>query len=900
MLFQRSAAVLFWFIGFSAGLVASSSTRAELVVAQQPLFTLQLVDSGHLVLTPSVEWPTINSVANLGDFNPDRVYVGYFDPRKCYQYRYHATESERHFYPVRTTSNGRCGSAGEWSGNFLNWAVTQTVDPFRKALTGGNRVKDTPSQTWLQKARHDGQGGTGIFPNRRVPASGNNAPLVREHTPFTANFLQIRIQGLGHRMRFRLNATNVDANVQHYNPASSNCASAPCELSVRVAVCVPGLLEDNCKQYASGWKPEGLLQEYADRLEYSLFSYLNDSDILRDGGVMRARKKYIGPKIRNEQGEWVDNPRREWDPVTGVLIRNPDSDWAAATNANIQDSGVINYLNKFGEMTTRNHKSIDPVSELYYTALRYLRNLGNVPEYSILPANQTDRYNLADGFPVITTWDDPITHWCQKNVILGIGDIYSHKDKNLPGSSCTTNEPSKPGQVQNDTGINVVTLTNRVGQMEGIGNVGSSCNFTGRENSAFIAGMAWYANAYDLRPDLPGKVRASTYWIDVLEAQSLEGMARNQYALAAKYGGARLPANFDPNAWGTAPLPESWWHTNGETLTPFGSRGNGQPAFKRPDNFYLAGNAADMVESLKRAFEAIALEVSSSSAAAATSSLILRSDTRVFVAGFRGEDWSGYVAGLSVLNGNIQPRGCSTCWEAEPLLRQKAANDQRRIFTRRATNSSPSGSGNGSELRWNNLHNHQQNALNRNASGTTDNRGQDRILWLRGQEVAGLRSRNGPDGLRLLGAVVNAYPAYHGNVVYVGANDGMLHAFDAETGEELFAYLPGTLLLATNNNAPVSFSIRVILSMEKSLSIVTISMDNGAASWWVRWAREVERFSHSMLLTRIISTKTMCYGNSPIPTWVKESENFRWRAFPMARGLFLQETRTIAAIIRLV
>ena len=28
----------------------------------------------------------------------------------------------------------------EWSGNWLNWAATQTIDPFRKALTGGLRV----------------------------------------------------------------------------------------------------------------------------------------------------------------------------------------------------------------------------------------------------------------------------------------------------------------------------------------------------------------------------------------------------------------------------------------------------------------------------------------------------------------------------------------------------------------------------------------------------------------------------------------------------------------------------------------------------------------------------------------------------------------------------------------
>ncbi|MGM0574069.1 MAG: pilus assembly protein, partial [Bacteroidota bacterium] len=41
-----------------------------------------------------------------------------------------------------------------------------------------------------------------------------------------------------------------------------------------------------------------------------------------------------------------------------------------------------------------------------------------------------------------------------------------------------------------------------------------------------------------------------------------------------------------------------------------------------------------------------------------------------------------------------------------------------------------------------------------------------------------------------LGDVVHSSPEYHNGVVYVGANDGMLHAFDAETGEEKFAYIP--------------------------------------------------------------------------------------------------------------
>jgi len=55
------------------------------------------------------------------------------------------------------------------------------------------------------------------------------------------------------------------------------------------------------------------------------------------------------------------------------------------------------------------------------------------------------------------------------------------------------------------------------------------------------------------------------------------------------------------------------------------------------------------------------------------------------------------------------------------------------------------------------------------------------------QEVNGgaLRHRN-----HRLGDIAQASPILHEDVVYVGANDGMFHAFDAATGDELFAYIP--------------------------------------------------------------------------------------------------------------
>ncbi|HUD96775.1 MAG TPA: hypothetical protein VMO24_04480, partial [Woeseiaceae bacterium] len=613
-------------------------------VSQTPLYLGGGNVPGNLTLVPSVEWPTVNSVANLGEYDESRSYSGYFDPNKCYGYSYSSTEANRHFYPTGWTVNHRC--VGQWSGNFMNWAATQTIDPFRSVLTGGYRVRDTATETWLEKARHDGQGGTNIYPNRRIPASGNLSTMMAGATPFGfANWMRMRIEGRGVEMRFRLNDDDVNLDLTAYNPAAPVNDDDAYVVSIRVKVCVAGLLESNCRAYPGGAsKPEGLIQQYADELRIGVFGYLNDSNMLRDGGVLRARQKFVGPTmIVPGSGEGA-NPNMEWDPNTGILLQNPDPSDASATagafGITIDNSGAINYLNKFGQLTSNNHKSIDPVSELYYTALRYLKNQGNVPQYSTIPGNTgVNAATAADRFPVIGTWDDPIQYACQKNVILGIGDVYTHRDKNLPGSSYSADEPAKPAAVSSDNTVNVVTETASVAAMEGIGI--NNNPFTGRQNSAFIAGLAWDAHTRDIRPDLPGTQTVSTHWVDVLEAQSLEPPTRNQYYLATKYGGFLAPDDFDPDTH-TGALPLDWWHSNGETLTSFGRGATPDVvSFPRPDNYYVAGEADQMVESLTKAFARISAELRSSASSVAANSTRLGSDTAVFQASFDSTNWSG-------------------------------------------------------------------------------------------------------------------------------------------------------------------------------------------------------------------------------------------------------------------
>ena len=823
----------------AAALATFAFSPAVAEVSQTPLYLGGGNVPGNLTLVPSVEWPTVNSVANLGDYDVNRSYAGYFDANKCYGYSYSSTEANRHFYPVSFTLNHLC--PGLWSGNFMNWAVTQTIDPFRSVLTGGYRVRDTTTETWLEKARHDGQGGTNIYPNRRLPASGNSMTMIQGATPLATNWIRIRIQGLGNKMRFRLQNDDTDLNVTAYNPASAVLTDGAYEVSIRVKVCVAGLLEPNCRAYAgSVAKPEGLIQQYADELRIGVFGYLNDYDMLRDGGVLRARQKFVGPTMIVPGSGEVSNPNMEWDPNTGVQYQNPDSADASATagalGITISNSGAINYLNKFGQLTTNNHKSIDPVSELYYTALRYLKNQGNVPEYTNVPGSTgVNAMQAADRFPVISNWDDPIQYACQKNVILGIGDVYTHRDKNLPGSTYTSEEPTKPAAVSGDNTVNVVTETATVAAMEGIG-IGNN-PFTGRNNSAFIAGLAWDAHTRDLRDDLPGTQTVSTHWVDVLEAQSLEPPTRNQYYLATKYGGFRLPEDFDPDAH-TGALPLDWWHSNGEILTSFGRGADPSPvSFPRPDNYYVAGEADQMVESLTEAFARISAELRSSASSVAANSTRLGSDTAVFQASFDSTNWSGELQAFRINeDGRIAD---SASWSAAERI--DAMTDlsisSRKIFTVTPPTAAAGGSlvsTTGADFVWADLSSSQQDALRQDAGGGALLSllvGQTRLDYLRG-----VRAAEQPDGLlrkrdSRLGDIVNsdpqfvhqqdfgyvlldqseaffqsgvgaAYkswresPAYQGRLpmVVVGANDGMLHGFNASLGasggEELFAFVP--------------------------------------------------------------------------------------------------------------
>ena len=88
----------------------------------------------------------------------------------------------------------------------------------------------------------------------------------------------------------------------------------------------------------------------------------------------------------------------------------------------------------------------------------------------------------------------------------------------------------------------------------------------------------------------------------------------------------------------------------------------------------------------------------------------------------------------------------------------------------------------------------------------------DKIRYLSGDSVAGYRTRS-----QKLGDIVNSAPVFMDDVVYSGANDGMLHAFDALTGNELFAYVPNLVFDQLGRLADPAYSHRFYVDLTPTI-----------------------------------------------------------------------------------
>lgn len=200
-----------------------------------------------------------------------------------------------------------------------------------------------------------------------------------------------------------------------------------------------------------------------------------------------------------------------------------------------------------------------------------------------------------------------------------------------------------------------------------------------------------------------------------------------------------------------------------------------------PDTYFPVQNPLKLKEALKRALDNI-VERSASASNVSANSTSVTTDSMVYQAIFNTANWSGDLLAYPVTSSGVT---AFPVWRASDHI---PSPEKRNIFTR--------SDGGGKEFQWTKLSHDDQLAIG----------SQDVLNFLRGdrsKEGGTFRTR----GSSVLGDIVHSSPLYvkDSNTVYVGANDGMLHAFDASTGTELFAYVPSQSIPKVKNLSDVRY-----------------------------------------------------------------------------------------------
>ena len=671
--------------------------------------------------------------------------------------------------------------------------------------------------------------------------------------------------------------------IYYYSSYTVSLGNGTTTYNVRAKVCDPTVgVESDCQQYADNatWKPTGVLQGNSTSMRFGVTSYFMNSGGVANGGggisdiddaVLRSKAKYLGPQQLLLAGGFGPNASAEWSATDGTFINNPDSgDTATMTTpwgVAPANSGVINYINKFGS-TAKYYKTYDDIGKLYYETLKYLRG-GNysASTTSGTPAPTTDFYNGAksatsDGFPVITTWDDPVKYSCQKNYIITMGDAHTWCDARLPGGAFTSNSqgacsayidgnnnshPGDFGSLAGDTGIlgniNGATIsaatgtadaTNAVGAMEGMGAL--STTVTGAGGASFyMAGLAAWAATNNIRPDLApssSPMTVKTFVIDVQESKDCS--FDKQFWLAAKYGD---PSNYSAGVWNAT---STWYNSILGNSFPCSSNapanyGSSTALVQWPKNLLRAGDPVSMIASVKSAIQTIAAAQGDEAALAQSSGTVSTGiGAYIYQAGYNSGGWTGDVQALVMTTtGSFSS---TPNWVASKMLPNPSVRNI--VSYSRIANTgivfAPDSSGGLS-----NFDTYEQGLLNTSDLGVVDGFGADRVKYLKGDmtneaylpSATGAASTNtqanhlwrsriaegvacnssssgcpalasyaaGPTGQ--LGDVIFSNPLYvaapseaffdatyktfalnHASrppMIYVGGNDGMLHAYDA-------------------------------------------------------------------------------------------------------------------------
>ena len=564
-------------IGLLLGCLISPPIQAVLNISQNPLYLTQSAKPIVMLNVSNDHQLYFKAYDDYSDLDYDGIpettykhrfdYYGYFDSYKCYNY------DGNRFVPQSTTGNKYC--AGNWSGNFLNWATMTRIDTIRKILYGGLRSTDTNAETILERSYlpNDAHSFAKFYNNadlaQLTPFSGNeiangitlcnitinngnalsqnvtDSPLIRvakgnfslwaanerwqcrwegEKGTATLSTCQTDAQNPpdSYKAGCNYNRSNLSGiNAEPGNPQLNTHGLGAKNYIARIKVCDSAQLgTENCKAYGNTRKPIGLLQTYGDddKIRFGLLtgSYLKN----KSGGVLR---KNVGV-MTDEVNVSTDGTFKS-APAGGGIINtlNRLKIYGYSHNDGVFNSGDSCSwgLNSFNNGSCSNWGN--PQSEIFLESLRYLAGQSVSSNFN---ADDTSRISGL----TTATWSDPIANdeWCANlNVIQFNASTSSYDGDELGGASDLginnlNTSTDAVGDGENITGNSFFVGENGTDNnqlctaktVSALSSVRGTCPDAPRLSGAYhIAGLAHYSKTNSIRSDRQGDQLVTTYGV---------------------------------------------------------------------------------------------------------------------------------------------------------------------------------------------------------------------------------------------------------------------------------------------------------------------------------------------------------------------------------------------------
>ncbi len=675
-------------------------------------------------------------------FDPNREYYGYFDPYKWYTYL------SGEFQSVGNKSDGR--PAGTWDGNFLNWLAMRRSDIIKKALIGGRT-----------KAR---AGITGGHPDDLIGKSAH-----------------IKLEGYEKELCV---AEDGNLNSANYTPYSDCPLTFSFDNATGTSTAPIAYFSVNSTTYYvtvhSSSEPEGVIQRVGSSVRWGL-ELITDGTVDDDGGS-------------SCKGETGTSGGGAIIPIDGGTVVVPVGYYNA-----VKDDIINKIANSPSTSST-------PLAESLWTATGYFaqdsttsstgpRYTSNTYGGSYTVSNETDPYNYALDPATDTRWVP-----CAKCFVITITDGEPTADLEIPSAlksygsayaDCPATEKSTGVPDWADTTTTVD---------------GALLNYfwdKDLEGSHYIDNVAYYGHTNDLRnlsdktnPDGSSVVDNERQYLThyfiyatfgsntpdgrrLLNWSSGTGTSPNDYSSGG--GGAARNGGFIDSNSNNEPDQTSEYNTNNDDFD---------------DNFYEAKTGDELEAALLKALFKIIEQTASGTAPALAGSrngegnIVYQAyfyPGKTFPEGKRS--WLGYLQALEVdTDGNVSD---TPLWEAGEKLRERDLSTvPRLIYT----------TTDGSRL----IEFRDGNGLDDYLRAANSAEAANIIKYIQGEDIPGYRPRTIDGKVWKLGDIIYSSPtpvgtpgenydrlymdiSYTGfyrtykdrrTVVYAGANDGMLHAFN--------------------------------------------------------------------------------------------------------------------------